>query len=178
VGSPFPKLMYGLTASMSWKNFDLALFFQGVSGNDIYMQINHDIEGFYRAFNVTKRFYDNRWTGDGSTNDYPRASWNGAANNKKASTRFLEPGSYFRFKNVSLGYNFKFKETSAIEGLRIYFSVQNLFTITKYPGLDPEMYESNNLEGEDVKNADLASGIDWGTYPNPRIYTFGINLNL
>ncbi|MBL7104763.1 MAG: TonB-dependent receptor [Bacteroidales bacterium] len=178
VGSPFPKLMYGLTASFSWKNFDLALFFQGVSGNNIYMQINQDIEGFYRAFNVTKRFYDNRWTGDGSTNDYPRASWIGAANNKKASTRFLEPGSYFRFKNVSLGYNFKFKETSAIEGFRIYFSVQNLFTITKYPGLDPEMYESNNLGGEDVKNADLASGIDWGTYPNPRIYTIGINLNL
>ncbi len=178
VGSPIPKLTYGFTANLSWKKFDLSFFFQGVYGNKIYMQINHDIEGFYRGFNVTKRYYDNHWTGEGSTNEYPRASWIGAANNKKASTRFLEPGSYFRLKNLTLGYTFDFKEKAGNGRLRVYFSVQNLFTITKYPGLDPEMYESNNLRGENVKNADLAAGIDWGTYPIPRIYTIGINLDL
>ena len=76
-----------------------------------------------------------------------------------------------------LGYNFIIRETSALESIRVYFSVQNAFTITKYPGLDPEMYESDNLSSESNRNADLAAGIDWGTYPAPRIYTIGFNLN-
>ena len=176
VGSAIPKYMYGLTANASYKGFDLSVFFQGMAGNDIYMQVNHDIEGFYRGFNVTKRFYDNRWTGEGSTNEYPRASWTGAANNKKPSTRFLEPGSYLRLKNLTLGYNFNLKENSSVKSMRVYLSIQNLITITKYPGLDPEMYESDNLNSENVQNADLAAGIDWGTYPLPRIYTIGFNI--
>jgi TonB-linked SusC/RagA family outer membrane protein len=176
VGSAIPKFMYGITANLSFKRFDLSLFFQGMAGNEIYMQVNQDIEGFYRGFNVTERFYDNRWTGEGSTDEYPRASWTGAANNKKASTRFLEPGSYMRMKNLTFGYNFRLKETSAIKNMRVYLSIQNLFTITKYPGLDPEMYESDNLSSENVQNADLAAGIDWGTYPLPRIYTIGFNI--
>ena len=177
VGSPIPKLMYGITANFSYKNFDLSIFFQGVAGNHFYMQVNQDIEGFYRGFNVTKRYYDNHWTGEGSTNEYPRASWIGATNNKRASTRFLEPAGYFRLKNLTFGYNFKFSETAGIKGLRIYFSGQNLFTITKYPGLDPEMYQSDNLKEENNKSPDLAAGIDWGTYPIPRMYTIGVNVN-
>ena len=177
VASAIPNFMYGLTTDFSWKGFDLSLFFQGVSGNSIYVQVNQDIEGFYRGFNVTKRYYDDQWTGEGSTNETPRASWVGAANNKKVSSRFIEPGSYFRFKNITLGYTFSMKESSAIQKLRVYVGVQNVFTVTKYPGLDPEMYNSDNLSGEDVSNPDLASGIDWGTYPVPRIYTLGVNLN-
>ena len=177
VGSPIPKLMYGLTANLSYKGWDLSIFFQGVTGNHYYMQVNHDIEGFYRGFNVTKRYFDNRWTGEGTSNEYPRASWTGATNNKKPSTRFLEPAGYLRLKNLTFGYNFRFSESAGIKGLRVYFSGQNLFTVTKYPGLDPEMYESDNLNGEEIKNADLAAGIDWGTYPIPRMYTVGVNLN-
>ena len=78
---------------------------------------------------------------------------------------------------MTLGYTFSMKETSGIQKLRVYAGVQNIFTITKYPGLDPEMYDSDNLSSESVSNPDLASGIDWGTYPVPRIYTMGINLN-
>jgi TonB-linked SusC/RagA family outer membrane protein len=177
VGTAIPRMLYGLTFNFSWKNFDLSLFFQGGTGNSIYMQVNHDIEGFYRGFNVTKRIYENRWTGEGTTNEFPRASWIGAANNKIASTRFLEPGGFLRVKNISLGYNIPFKETSRVQNLRVYFSVQNVYTFTKYPGLDPEMYDSDNLNGEDVQNPDLAAGIDWGTYPVPRIFTLGVNFN-
>jgi len=65
VASAIPKLLYGLTTDFSWKKFDLSLFFQGVQGNSIYMQVNQDIEGFYRGFNVTERYYDNRWTEEG-----------------------------------------------------------------------------------------------------------------
>jgi TonB-dependent starch-binding outer membrane protein SusC len=176
VGSAIPRYMYGMTANVAWKGFDLSLFMQGVAGNDIYMQVNQDIEGFYRGFNVTQRYYDNHWTEEGSTDEYPRASWIGATNNKKASTRFLASGSYARLKNVTLGYNFKLAENSSVKSMRVYFSVQNLLTITKYPGLDPEMYDSDNLNGETVKSADLAAGIDWGTYPVSRIYTLGFNI--
>jgi TonB-linked SusC/RagA family outer membrane protein len=177
VGSAIPKIIYGLTFDCSWKNFDLSLFLQGVQGNSLYLQINQDIEGFYRGFNVTKRYYDNHWTGEGTTNEYPRASWIGATNNKLVSTRFLSTGTYMRVKNISLGYNIPFKETSWVQSLRVYFSVQNVYTFTKYPGLDPEMYESNNLSAENITSPDLASGIDWGTYPVPRIYTLGVNFN-
>ncbi|RLD48031.1 MAG: hypothetical protein DRI97_19165, partial [Bacteroidetes bacterium] len=75
------------------------------------------------------------------------------------------------------GYNIPLDETSWVQALRVYFSVQNAYTITKYPGLDPEMYNSNNLQGENVQNPDLASGNDWGAYPIPRIYTLGVNFN-
>lgn len=177
LASSIPNLLYGLTTDFSWKQFDLSLFFQGVQGNSIYMQVNQDIEGFYRGFNVTKRYYDNRWTNEGSTNEHPRASWVGAANNKKVSSRFIEPGSYFRLKNLTIGYSFPIKEKSGFTKLRLYVGMQNVFTVTKYPGLDPEMYDSDNLSSESNSNPDLASGIDWGTYPVPTIYTFGINLN-
>lgn len=176
VGSAIPKYLYGVTANVAYKGFDLSIFFQGVAGNDIYMQVNQDIEGFYRGFPVTQRYYDNHWTEEGSSNEYPRASWIGASNNKKASTRFLESGSYARLKNLTLGYNFKVGKKSSVKSMRIYISAQNLLTITKYPGLDPEMYDSNNLKGEAVHNADLASGIDWGTYPISKIYTLGFNI--
>jgi TonB-dependent starch-binding outer membrane protein SusC len=176
VGSAIPRYLFGMTANLAYKGFDLSVFLQGVAGNDIYMQVNQDIEGFYRGFPVTQRYYDNRWTEEGSTNEYPRASWIGASNNKKASTRFLESGSYARLKNLTLGYNFKPGKNSSMKTMRVYISAQNLITITKYPGLDPEMYESDNLNSETVHNADLASGIDWGTYPLSKIYTLGFSI--
>ena len=76
-----------------------------------------------------------------------------------------------------LGYNIPVKDESWMQALRVYLSIQNVYTFTNYPGLDPEMYNSDNLQGEKVQNPDLASGIDWGTYPVPRIYTLGINFN-
>ena len=176
-GSAIPKFTYGLTFNMTYKNWDAAMFWQGVYGNKIYWQMAKDVEGFYRSFNITEETYLNHWTGEGSTNDYPRASWKGAANNNKASTRFLEDGSYVRLKNIQIGYSFNEKVTNRlrIDGLRIYFSGSNLLTFTKYPGLDPEMTTSNNLNAE-TNSGDLASGIDWGTYPTAKVYTLGINL--
>lgn len=176
VGSPIPDFTLGFNFDMSYKNWDFTLFIQGVYGNDIYWQAAHDIEGFYRAFNITKRVYDNRWTGPGTSNDQPRVSWTGATNNKKPSTRFLFDGSYVRIKNLNLGYTFTNigKEKTVIKSLRLYLSAQNLFTFTKYPGLDPEMQTSNNSTSE----GDLARSIDWGTYPMAKIFTIGLNMNL
>ncbi len=174
-GSPIPKFTYGFTGSFEYRHFDLSVFLQGVYGNSIYNQIRTDIEGFYRSFNITERVALNSWHGQGTSNEFPRLSWTGATNNKQPSTRFLESGSYMRVKNVQLGYNVPANWLSVlgISQTRVFVSAQNLFTFTKYTGLDPEQYTSNNSLGDGVR----AVGIDWGTYPSARIWTAGINVN-
>ena len=178
VGSAIPKATFGLNSSFEYKNFDLSVFFQGATGNKIYYQVATDIEGFYRAFNVTQRVYDERWTGEGTSNTQPRVSWQGSSNNKLPSTRFLEDGSYVRLKNVQLGYSIKDNMTKkfGFRGARVYLSAQNLLTITNYPGMDPEMTSSDNTRNEQF-GGNVASGIDWGTYPSARVYSLGVNLN-
>ena len=177
VGSPIPKFTYGLTGTVNFQHFDLSLFFQGVYGNKIYNQIATDIEGFYRAFNVTERIANDSWHGENTSNEFPILSWSDATNNKRPSTRFLEDGSYFRLKNAQLGYSFGNQLLSSlkISSARIFVSVQNVFTITHYTGLDPEMGVSANANaaGDGVR----AVGIDWGTYPSARTLTIGANIN-
>ena len=143
------------------------------------MQVNQDIEGFYRAFNLTQRVYDQHWTGEGTSNTMPRVSWLGSTNNKTPSSRFLEDGSYVRLKNVQIGYSFSQGTMSRwrMKGLRIYVTGENLLTFTKYTGLDPEMHISDNVKREQ-NVSDVAAGIDWGTYPSARSYVFGLNVNL
>lgn len=176
-GSPIPKFTYGLTGNINYKHFDMSIFFQGVYGNKIYNQILTDIEGFYRSFNITERIATQSWHGKGTSDQFPRLSWSGAQNNKQPSTRFLEDGSYTRLKNIQLGYTFDSKLLAPVKitSARLYVSVQNVFTLTKYTGLDPEMGVSANAAsaGDGVR----AVGIDWGTYPSARTVTFGINLN-
>jgi len=174
VGSPIPDVTFGLNTEFNYKNLDLSIFVAGAVGQEIYYQIATDIEGFYRPFNVTERYYNERWTGEGTSNSQPRASWSSKGNNTKPSTRFLEDGSYVRLKNIQLGYNFSEKMTQkmGLGKLRIYTSASNLFTLTKYPGLDPEQTTSDNSKGE----GDLAAGIDWGTFPNAASLTMGLQL--
>lgn len=171
VGSSIPKFNLGLNLSAEWKGFDISAFFQGAFGHKIYNQILTDSEGFYRGFNVTKRYYENRWTEANPSNEYPRASWKAKSNNARVSTRFLEDASYLRLKNLQIGYTFNTKKFN-IERLRLYLAATNLFTLTKYSGFDPEMTVSANSSGE----GDRANGIDWGTYPACTTYTFGVNL--
>ncbi|QOR77217.1 MAG: TonB-dependent receptor [Thermoflavifilum sp.] len=175
VGSPIPKFTYGFTGSVSYKDFDLSIFLQGVYGNKIYNQVLTDIEGFYRPFNITERVATKSWHGPGTSNIFPRLSWIGAINNKQPSTRFLESGSYLRLKNIQIGYtlNSKLSNRLHLTLVRFFISVQNLLTFTKYTGLDPEIYISNNA----LKDGVRAVGIDWGTYPSARTFTLGMNIN-
>jgi len=178
LGRAIPLYTYGLTATFYYSNFDLTIFFQGSYGNKIYSQVNQDIEGFYRPFNLTQRVYDTRWHGEGTSNTMPLVSWNQAANNiLEPSSRFLQDASYVRLKNLQLGYTIPAKITSKghIKSLRIYFTSENLLTFTKFTGLDPEMHVSNNVNAEKYKG-DIAAGIDWGTYPSARSYIVGVNL--
>jgi TonB-linked SusC/RagA family outer membrane protein len=174
LGSAIPKLMGGLNFNANYKNFDLSVFFQGAYGNKIYVQVNQDIEGFYRGFPVTQRYFDERWTGEGSSNTQPRPSWTAKSNNARPSSRFLEDGSYLRLKNLQIGYTIPARvlDMVKVSNARIYLSGTNLLTLTKYPGLDPEMTVSDNSKDEGVR----ASGIDWGTYPSAMTFMFGIDI--
>ena len=174
MGSAIPKLIAGINLAANYKSFDLSVFFQGAYGNKIYSQINQDIEGFYRGFTVTQRYFDERWTGEGTSNTQPRASWTAKSNNARLSSRFLEDGSYLRLKNLQLGYTIP-EKTLKITGLsktRVYVSGTNLLTLTKYSGLDPEMTVSDNSKNE----GDRSAGIDWGTYPSAMTLMFGIDI--
>jgi len=172
MGSAIPTFTTGLTLSGNYKGFDAIAFFQGAFGQKIYSQVNYDIEGYYRGFNVTERYINEHWTGEGTSNTQPRASWSAKSNNVKASSRFLEDGSYLRLKNLQFGYTVPNTKQFKIESLRLYLAATNLLTFTKYSGLDPEMTVSLNS----VSEGDYANGIDWGTYPVAKNFTFGMNV--
>lgn len=174
LGSSIPKLIAGINLSANYKAFDISVFFQGTYGNKIYSQVNQDIEGFYRGFTVTQRYFDERWTGEGSSKTQPRASWVSKSNNATPSSRFLEDGSYVRLKNLQLGYTIPVKalEVIGLAQTRFYVSGTNLLTLTKYSGLDPEMTVSDNSKNE----GDRAGGIDWGTYPSAMTVMLGIDI--
>jgi TonB-linked SusC/RagA family outer membrane protein len=155
IGSPIPSLTYGISFSSSYKNFDFSIFFQGVDGIDRYNDGKKIVDYDTRPFNYTTAIL-NAWDGEGSTNSMPRVAFddNGSS---KVSSIFVEDASYFRLKNIEFGYTFN--SLKGIEGLRVYVSGQNLFTITDYSGLDPE-------------TTDL---MDKGTYPNSTAVLFGVN---
>lgn len=171
MGSSIPTQTLGLNLQGNLNNWDISVFFQGAFGNEIYRQIGHETDGFYRGFNVSKDYYDNYWRGEGTSNTHPRASWNAKSNNVMVSSRFLEDASYLRLKNVQIGYTFPTKG-KLISNLRVFGSATNLFTFTKYNGLDPEMTVSANSSGE----GDRGNGIDWGTYPVAKTFTLGVNM--
>jgi len=175
VGSAIPKYTTGFQMAAAYRSFDISLFWHGAFGHQIYYQVATDIEGFYRPFNLTMRYYDERWTGEGTSDTQPRASWSAKGNNTKPSTRFLEDASFLRLKNLQIGYTLpgNLTERLAMERARVYFIAHNLLTFTQYPGLDPEMTTSDNSRAE----GDAAAGIDWGTYPLARSFNIGVSIS-
>lgn len=165
IGDPTPDLVYGITADVQYKGFDLSLFIQGTQGNDIYNGI------FRYDFFYTNRPQSSleRWRGPGTSNFEPRVNLNDPNFNARASDRFVEDGSYLRIKNLQLGYTLpqSLLGKLQIQKFRVYVAAQNLLTITKYSGLDPEI---GTVGGA------LELGIDQGFYPQARMFLSGVNL--
>ncbi len=177
IGNPFPDYTLGFNLTLRYKNFDLSTLVQGVFGNDVYFLYgNFAYETQLRGFNSYATILD-RWTPTNTNTTIPKVSLDDRNNNRRISTRFLEDGSYVRVRNVTLGYTFtNMLKTDKIKELRLYISAQNLFTFTKYTGLDPEIQaNTNDTRGYNV-SSDLAVGIDWGTVPAPRTVLLGMNL--
>ncbi len=169
IGNPWPTFTYGINSTFSYKGFDVRLQLQGVQGNDIYMALKFRTEGS-NFFNYTKNVWENRWTGPGTSNDVPRMTTNDPNNNMRSSEYYVEDGSYLRVRNFQIGYRVP-QSVVNLRNVRIYGSVQNALTFTKYPGFDPEI--GTNRDGNP-----LYIGLDETNYPVPRIYTFGVNIGI
>jgi len=178
LGNPFPDFTYGFNLTLSYKRFDLSMLIQGVQGNDVYFLYgNFAYETQLRGFNSYSDIL-NRWTPTNTNTQIPRVSVDDRNRNRRTSTRFLEDGSYTRMRNLTLGYDLTHViKNGKLSFWRVYVSSQNLFTITKYHGLDPEIQaNTNDTKGYDIPS-DLAVGIDWGTVPAARTFLIGMNLN-
>jgi TonB-dependent starch-binding outer membrane protein SusC len=178
IGKPFPDFTYGINLGFNWKNFDFSTLIQGVEGNDVYFLYgNFAYETQSRGFNSYTEIL-NRWTPKNPSNTIPKVSIDDRNGNRRPSTRFLEDGSYMRVRNITMGYNLKdVLHWKNIGGLRIYATVQNALTFTKYPGLDPEIQaNANDTRGLGL-SSDLAVGIDWGTVPAPRTMIIGAKMD-
>ena len=189
IGSPLPKWTFGWNNTIRYKNFDLNLFINGNVGNKVanYLKMklthmnspwtNQLAEVNKRARltaadgNATGSWYDNIANVMVSNPDasLPRASINDPNDNDAFSSRYIENGSYLRLKSVTLGYNFdkKLIQKIGLTNLRLTFNATNLFTITGYDGYDPEI-------GLSTASANVF-GLDYGRYPSPTSFTFGLN---
>jgi hypothetical protein len=178
LGSALPTFVYGMTNDLSYKNFDLTFFIQGAQGNKIFNAGRLEMEAMRTAINQSADIV-NRWKKPGDITDIPAVSVNQSTDNTRISTRFLENGSYLRFKTITLSYNFNPKLLSGLglSSANIYVSGNNLLTITKYKGFDPEVnsYGSPNNSSD---NRNVSLGIDNGAYPQTKMILFGINVSL
>jgi len=167
IGDPNPDFTFGLTNNLSYKGFNLNVFFQGSVGNDIYNLSRMETEGMYDAKNQSTAVLA-RWKIPGQITDMPRAV--SSKENLKTSSRFVEDGSFLRLKSLTLSYNVtgKLLKKLNIDRLQPYFTAQNLLTFTNYKGFDPEV---NQWGG-----SALVQGLDWGTYPQTKSYVFGVNV--
>ncbi|WP_439558133.1 SusC/RagA family TonB-linked outer membrane protein, partial [Dyadobacter sp.] len=167
LGSANPDFFGGINNTVSYKGFEFNMFVQGSYGNEILNYGSFDQMNFTGGNNQSARVLD-RWTPTNPSNTIPRA--NAAGGSRLLSTLHVEDGSYLRFKNISLGYNLPSQWRSKLRSqqAKIYVAAQNLFTLTKYTGYDPEV----NRYG----SSSLSQGIDYGGYPASKTILVGLNL--
>lgn len=164
LGSGVPKWSFGINANLDWKGFDFNMFWQGVAGNKVFdATFRQDISSANFPTWVLSR-----WTGEGTSNRVPKLI-QGDSKNWVVSDLYIFDGSYFRLKNISLGYTLPryLTQKVRVNRLRVYVMAENLLTFTKYHGFDPEI-------GTSVTSL----GVDYGVYPQARTFTLGVNLAL
>ena len=176
IGSGFPKVTYGFGVDLTYKGFDLNMFFQGVAGSQIFNALRYEGMFFNSAYNqfddIKGRFHET----NNPNGKLPRVTTNDPNNNQRMSDYYVESGSYLRMKTLTLGYTFNKEITSKLklQKLRVYATAQNLFTITPYSGFDPDL---GNAYDNELGNTSTEIGIDRGQLPQPRTFIFGVNIN-
>lgn len=170
LGNPNPKFSYGINLGLEYKNWDFSMFLYGVSGNDIWNNVKWWTD-FYSSFQGAKSYtalYDS-WTPENMNASAPIQESQGSFSTAGVpNSYFVEKGSYLRAKQTQIGYNFTKAQIDRLHlgALRVYVQAANLFTITKYSGLDPE-----------ISGGTTNFGIDEGQYPNQRQFIFGLNVS-
>ena len=182
LGSPIPKFTYGFNAGASYKNFDLNIVVSGVQGVQLANSLKFYTENASTGHNASTAIL-NRWRKPGDIAALPRAGQNvTATGNLRPSDFFVENGSYLRVRNVTLGYTFTKTALNSFSGnvlsrLRVYVAAQNLFTITKYTGYDPEIStQTNGGVNGGASDYIFNRGIDDGQIPQPRTFLAGIQV--
>lgn len=162
IGNPTPDFIYGISMSLNYRGFDLGVDLTGVYGNEIFRDWNRNP---FSQFNFQAHQLD-RWHGVGTSNWEPIIA--SRPNNRLVSTYFIEDGSFFRVRNLQLGYRFNQQtlDRLGLKSLRIFLNAQNPWTFTNSTGFTPE-----------IGGSATSFGVDGGTYPVPAIYTLGVNLN-
>jgi TonB-linked SusC/RagA family outer membrane protein len=188
IGNPNPDFTFGIGNTFSWKGFDLTIFFSGSYGNDIINYNRRFLEDVRSNSNLLTSAanyailsvidpnkptddYRNLYVSNASSTLLPRLSASSTNANNRMSDLYVEDGSYIRLQNVSLSYTLpkSLVRKIKLENLKVYMNLQNVFTWTKYNGFDPEV---GSMYGDA-----LMTGLDYGRYPSPRIYTFGLNIS-
>lgn len=169
IGNPHPDFIYSLSLNAAWKRFDVSMFFNGSQGNDLF-DLTRQYTDFY-AFPgaVSTRVLD-AWSQDNPTSMIPSAHANAPTIEYQSSSYYVQDGSFFRMRNLQLGYSFPTSNVlqGRLSNLRVYASATNLFTITGYSGMDPEVSQySSTFTGP---------GVDMGVYPVPRQYLLGVSV--
>jgi len=169
LGNPNPDFTYSMTNSFTYKDFEMSIFVVGSYGGKILNAVNYQIQGLYGLYQNQLAETANFWTPSNPNSHIPTPRSGFGNNNLVMSDRFLESASYLRMQNVRVGYNLPVKWANRVkmQRLKAYFSGQNLFVITKYSGLDPEVGSLNQNP--------ILQNIDYGRYPSPRVITFGLN---
>ena len=162
LGNGMPDFTYGFSLGFDWRGLDFSVQANGQTGNKIVQSYRN--VGTTTA-NYTTQILD-RWTGEGTSNKLPRVTNTNI--NYQFSDLFIQDGDFLRISNITLGYDFsKLLRQKWLSQARLYFQIQNAITFTKYDGMDPEI---------GYGNAGWVSGIDYGYYPRPRTFLFGVNL--
>ena len=165
IGDANPWFTAGMTNTISWKGLSLSFLLTASVGNDIYNASKIEMIGMYTGANQIKDAV-RRWRVPGQITDIPKA---GELDNLRASTRWVEDGSYLKFKNITLSYDItcpKLRKAN-ISRIQPYITLDNMVTFTGYSGYDPEMSQYTSATN---------TGIDWGTYPCVKTVLFGVNV--
>lgn len=170
LGNGLPKYTFGFNFNLAWKGVDLSANFTGAAGFQIAQSYRDPSSS---QANYSRRILK-RWTGEGTSNEIPRVTY-GDVGNWLFSDLYLQDGDYIRLQNLTMGYDFKkLISWKGLSKMRLYFQVQNLFTLTKYDGMDPEIGSFNGTDGNSSDS--WVSGVDMGYYPHPRTFIVGLNL--
>jgi TonB-linked SusC/RagA family outer membrane protein len=170
IGNPYPDFVFGITNDFQWKGFSLSVFVQGNIGQDVVNANRFNMDALARGLfsNVRQEAFDNRWTGEGTSNVYPRATDSTSPFSNRFSDFIVEDASYIRLKNVTLSYTIEDSKIKFAKSIKLFASGNNLLTFTNYKGYDPEI----NGRG----NNSLTPGIDNGTIPQYRTVSVGVNI--
>jgi TonB-linked SusC/RagA family outer membrane protein len=170
IGNPYPDYFFGLTNNFSWKGFNLSVLLQGSIGQDVINAPHFYLDALTssNSTNVRAEAYENRWTGPGTSNKYPKPVGSGSAFDSRFSDFIVEDASYVRIKNVTLSYRLPVGVVSFINDIRLFATAGNILTFTNYTGYDPEI---NSRAGKG-----MMPGVDSGSIPQYKTFSIGFNL--